>query len=226
MLHLGKVGPTRTSTILRSSRSQHPFGKMTPILCSPSRCSAGRLSCARSSFLRSLALRMKRVKIIAVYTCRSSVVSVRRPLSSDHRMCTYFIQYVFSLESGLKYILFLSFSTSSVPYVKSNRGVTISVVKSGDRRRSRLSFSDQSLQSIFVNDDPKPDFKDKHSPSNTIISSSESVESLQDSVSEAKQGQSALPAGTMPAVPSATVPPHLPCMSKSTFRAYPSFDAV
>jgi hypothetical protein len=50
------------------------------------------------------------------------------------------------------------FSTSSVPYVKSNGGITISVVTMrGDKRESGVSFSDQSLmQSISVDDDLKP----------------------------------------------------------------------
>jgi len=117
-------------------------------------------------------------------------------------------------------------ATSSVPYVKRNGGVTVSVVKTrGDKHRSSISFSDQSsMQSVSVDDDPKPDFKEKHLPSNTVISSS--VEGLHEPESAAKQDQSALPAGTMPTVPSPTVPPHLPGMTMSTFRAYSGFDAV
>jgi len=117
-------------------------------------------------------------------------------------------------------------ATSSTPHVKRNGGITVSVVTTnGDKCRSSISFSDQSLtQSIPVDDDLKPDLIDKYSPSNTVISSS--VESLHEPKSAAKQDQSALPAGTMPTVPSATVPPHLPGMTKSTFRAYSGFDAV
>jgi hypothetical protein len=117
-----------------------------------------------------------------------------------------------------------SFSGSSVPYVKNNGGVTVSVVTtSGDKRISSFSFSDQSLmESVF--DDLKPGFQDKYSPSNAVMSSS--VDSIHEPKSAANQDQSALPAGTpMPMVPSATVPPHLPGVTKSTFRAY-SFDAV
>jgi hypothetical protein len=139
-------------------------------------------------------------------------------------MRTYFISlFVFGLDS-LGLISF--FSTSSTPYVKSNCGVTVSVVTTiGDKRRSSVSFSDQSLtQPISVDDDPKPDFKDKYSPSNTVMSSS--VERFHEPKSVAKQEQSALPAGTMPMVPSATVPPHLPGMTKSIFHSYSDFDAV
>jgi hypothetical protein len=96
---------------------------------------------------------------------------------------------------------------------------------SGDKRISSISFSDQSLMhSISFDDGLKPDFKDKYSPSDTVIPSS--VESLHEPKSAAKHDQSALPAGSMPTVPSATVPPHLPDMTKSTFCAYPDFDAV
>ncbi|KAF8498264.1 hypothetical protein F5888DRAFT_1694124 [Russula emetica] len=61
------------------------------------------------------------------------------------------------------------------PSVKSNGGATVSVVTtSGNKCRSSLSFSDQSLtmQSVSFNDDIKPDFKEKYLPLNTVISSS------------------------------------------------------
>jgi pheromone a factor receptor len=137
--------------------------------------------------------------------------------------CVFYSLLVFGLDS-LGLISF--FSTSSTPYVKSNGGVTVSVVTtSGDKRRSSVSFSDQSLtQSISVDDDPKPDLKDKYSPSKTVMSSS--VERFHEPKSAAKQDQSALPAGTMPTAPSATVPPHLPGMTKSTFRSYSDFNEV
>jgi hypothetical protein len=87
--------------------------------------------------------------------------------------------------------------------VKSDGGITASVVTtSGNKRRFGVSFSGQS----------------------EILSS---VESLDKPKSAAKQDQSALPAGiSIPTVPSPTVPPHLPGMTKSTFRAYSGFDAV
>ena len=110
--------------------------------------------------------------------------------------------------------------------MKSNGGVTVSVVTtSEDKRRSSVSFSGQSLmQPISVDDGLKPDFKDKYLPANAVISSS--VESLHESKSAGKWDQSALPAGTMPTIPSATVAPQLPDTTKSTFRAYSGFDAV
>ena len=112
--------------------------------------------------------------------------------------------------------------------MKSNGGITISLVTtSRDRRGSGVSFSDQSRkQSISVGDadDLKPDFKDKYLPSNTVISSS--AESLHEPKSAAKQDESVLLAGTMPTVPSPTVPPYLPRVTQYTFRAYSGFDAV
>jgi hypothetical protein len=131
----------------------------------------------------------------------------------------FYSQCVFGLESriiGAQIFCFsfFSFSTLSVPYVKSNSGVTVSVV----------ATCDQSRQSISASDDPEPGFKDRYSPSNTVISSS--AESFREPMSVVKQDQAALPAGTMPEVPSATVPPHLPCTTKSTFRAYSDFDAI
>jgi hypothetical protein len=109
--------------------------------------------------------------------------------------------------------------------VKSNCGVTVSVVAT-DEVSSSVSFTDQSLiQPVSVADDLKPGFDiEKYSPSNTMTSSS--VGSLHESKSAAMQDQSALSAGTMPTVPPATVPPHLPDTTRSTFRAYSGCDAV
>ncbi len=118
--------------------------------------------------------------------------------------------------------LLFSFSTSSVTSVKSNYGVTVSVVAT-DKVSSSVSFTDQSL--VSVADDLNPGFDiEKYSPSNTVTSSS--VGSLHESKSAAMQDQSALSAGTMPTVPPATVPPHLPDTTKSTLRAYSGFDVV
>ncbi len=110
--------------------------------------------------------------------------------------------------------------------MKRKGGVTVSVVTTnGDKCRSSASFTDQSLiQPISVVNDLKPDFKEQYTPSNAVTSSS--VESLHQSKSAAMQGQSALQAGTMPSIPPATVPPHLPYTTKSTLRAYSGFDAV
>ncbi len=62
------------------------------------------------------------------------------------------------------------------------------------------------------------------SPSNTVTSSS--VESFQ--VDEPKmQDKSALPAGTFPAVPPASVPPHFPARAKHTsLEGYSFFEPV
>lgn len=122
---------------------------------------------------------------------------------------------------------FLLFRKPSVPCVKSNGGATISVLvtTSGDKRGSGVPFSDQSsTQSISVDGNLKPDFKDKYMHSNVVIASSE--ERLHELKSAARQDESVLLAGTMPTVPSATVPPHLPEVTKSTFRACSGFDAV
>ena len=127
---------------------------------------------------------------------------------------------------GLKSFPFF-FSISSVPYAKSDSGLTICVVtmSGGDKSSLDISFSGQSLmQSNSVDDDLQPDFKDIYSPSNTVISSS--VGSFHEPENAAKKDLSALLAGTMPTVPSATVPPHLPGMTKFILRAYSGFDAV
>jgi hypothetical protein len=82
-----------------------------------------------------------------------------------------------------------------------------------DKRRSSIS-TDQTF--ISFAGDIKPDFKvEQYSPSKIVASSS--VESFH----EVKmQGQSTLPAGIMPTVPPASVPPHLPDKTESTMRAY------
>jgi len=119
------------------------------------------------------------------------------------------------------------FSPSSVPYVKNKVGVTVSVdTTEGEKCRSSASFTDQSLiQPISIANDLKPDFKEEFWPSNTVTSSS--VESLHEPKNATMEDHSALvPAGTMPSVPPATVPPHLPDTTKYTLRAYSGFDAV
>jgi len=106
-------------------------------------------------------------------------------------------------------------------------GVTVSVVRMrGDKRSSSISFFDQSLMqsASVIDDDPKPDLKNDYSPSNTVISPSVGI--LHEPKSATTQDLPALPAGTLPTVPSATVPPHLPGTTKSISRAYSGFDAV
>ncbi|KAF8465216.1 STE3-domain-containing protein [Russula ochroleuca] len=105
-----------------------------------------------------------------------------------------------------------SHATSTVPCV--NNGVTFTMVRTTrDKRRSSIS-TDQTF--ISFAGDIKPDFKvEQYSPSKIVASSS--VESFH----EVKmQGQSTLPAGIMPTVPPASVPPHLPDKTESTMRAY------
>jgi hypothetical protein len=123
-------------------------------------------------------------------------------------------------------LLTLLFSTSSVPYVKSNGGITVAIVKrGGEKQDSSISIADQSsIPSISIaNGHEKPDFGvEQFSPSNTVTSSS--VESFHESK---MQDQSTMPAVViMPTAPPATVPPHLPETTQSTLRAYSSYDAV
>jgi hypothetical protein len=120
----------------------------------------------------------------------------------------------------------LFFSTSSVPYVKSNGGITVAVVKrGGEKQDSSISIADQSsIPSISIaNGHEKLEFGvEQFSPSNTVTSSS--VESFHESK---MQDQSTMPAVViMPTAPPATVPPHFPETTRSTLRAYSSYDAV
>jgi hypothetical protein len=118
------------------------------------------------------------------------------------------------------------FSTSSVPYVKSNGGIAVTVVKTGGKKRdSDISLTDQSsIPSISIADGHKKSDSgvEQFSPSNTVTSSS--VESLHESKA---QDQPTMPAVIiMPTAPPATVPPHIPETTRSTLRAHPSYDAV
>lgn len=119
---------------------------------------------------------------------------------------------------------FFLFSNSSVPYVKSNGGVTV-VKTGGEKQDPNISLSDQySVLSISIaNNNEKPDFKvEQLSPSNTVTSSS--VESFHEFKT---QDQCMVPVVViMPAAPPATVPPHLPETSRSTLRPYSSYDVV
>jgi hypothetical protein len=120
------------------------------------------------------------------------------------------------------------FSTSSVPYVKSNGGITVAVVKTGgEKQNSSISLTEQSsIPSISVaNGHKRPDYEfDQFSPSNIRTSESSSVESFHESKT---QIQPTMPAVViMPAAPPGTVPPHFPEMTRSTLRAHPGYDAV
>jgi hypothetical protein len=179
---------------------------------------------------------MRHVKIIVVYARRSPVVWATRRSPPQITECvrilfTVCVRSRFSRSQIISFFLlqyFISFRREEQRRRNCPSAVSV-VTTSGDKRRSSVLFSDQSLtQSVSVDDDLKPDFKDRYLPSNTVISSS--VEGLHwhgpKSAAKHWQDQSALPAGTIPTVASATVPPHLPGMTKSTFRAYSGLDAV
>jgi hypothetical protein len=106
-------------------------------------------------------------------------------------------------------------------HVKSNVTAT-EVTTSGEKRRSSVSFADRSSIGSTIIGDIKPNFKVKlYSPSNSVASFS--VESFD----ELKMKElPALPAGIMPTVPPAYVPPYFPDRTKSTLRAYSGVDAV
>ena len=90
--------------------------------------------------------------------------------------------------------------------MKSKGGVTVSVVTaSGDKRDSTLSFSDQlSIPSIALTSDLKADFKiEEYSPTDSMASSSV------DRFEHETRGPSPQPMVILPAVPPASVPPHL-----------------
>ena len=99
------------------------------------------------------------------------------------------------------HMFFFFCSTSSVPYLKSKGGVTVSVVT--DKRRSSVSFADQpTIPSISVANDMK---LEPYSPSDSMASSS--VESFDETK---MQAHSTLPAGTTPTAPPVSVPTYIP----------------
>jgi pheromone a factor receptor len=111
------------------------------------------------------------------------------------------------------------FSTSSFRHMKNKGGVTVSVVTaSGDKRDSMASFADRlSIPSISYASDLKPDFKvEEYSPSDSIASSSV------DTFEPETRGPPSHPVTILPAVPPASVPPHLLDSTKTTIRAYSS----
>jgi pheromone a factor receptor len=120
------------------------------------------------------------------------------------------------------------FSTSSVPYVRSNDGITVTVVKTGgEKQDSSISLTDRSsvLSISIANNNKNPDFKvGQHSLSNTVTSSS--VESFHESKTQDLSTLPAVPVVIIPTAPPATVPPHFPETTRSTLRAYSSYDVV
>jgi pheromone a factor receptor len=122
-----------------------------------------------------------------------------------------------------------SHAASSVPHVKGNGGIAVNAVKRGvEKQDLSLSLSHQSsMPSISIANDHKiPDFRvEQFSPSNTMTAvTSSSVESFHESKT---QDQSTMPSVVMmPTAPPATVPPHFPETTRSTLRAYSSYDAV
>jgi len=124
-------------------------------------------------------------------------------------------------------ILFLG-STSSVPYVKSKGGVTVSIVATGphgDKPNPSVSPTLTSQKnSILITSD----FIDKLDLRVAQYSRYDTVESsFGESFDDTKMhDQSALLAGILPAVPPASIPPHLPDKMNTTLREYSFFEAL
>lgn len=95
----------------------------------------------------------------------------------------------------------------------------VSVVIHGDKPNPSIKKKD----SILIASDLEPDFKlAQYSYSDSVGSSS--GESFDDEIK--MQDQSALPAVILPAVPPASVPPHLPNRPNSTLHGHSFFEAV
>lgn len=128
----------------------------------------------------------------------------------------------------LTYVLFLS-GTSSVPYLKSKGGVTVSVVTTGPHGdkpnpSDPLTLTNQKQNSISITSDLEPDFKvAQYSRSDLVESSSEEGESFD---APKMHDQFTLSAGILPAFPPASVPPHLPDKTSSTLHGFSFFEAV
>ncbi|KAF8468717.1 pheromone A receptor-domain-containing protein [Russula ochroleuca] len=137
---------------------------------------------------------------------------------ADEARQHYRLVYTFIASS----IGYSTFATPSVPCgVKS--GVTVTVVRTTRDKRISSVFTDQSsTPSVSIASEITPDFKiEQYTPSNSVARSSvESFDTLE------MQGQPALPAGVMPTVPPASVPPHFPGRIESTMRAYSGVDRV
>ena len=107
-------------------------------------------------------------------------------------------------------------SKSSVPYGKSDGGITVTVVK---KRDSGISLTDESS---IPSHEISGSAVETSSPSNTVTSSS--VESLNESRT---QDQSTIPSVViLPTPPPATVLPLLHETTESTLRACSSYDVV
>ncbi|KAI0271189.1 pheromone A receptor-domain-containing protein [Russula aff. rugulosa BPL654] len=111
---------------------------------------------------------------------------------------------------------------------ESNGGITVTVVKTGgEKQDSSISLTDRSsvLSISIANNNKNPDFKvGQHSLSNTVTSSS--VESFHESKTQDLSTLPAVPVVIIPTAPPATVPPHFPETTRSTLRAYSSYDVV
>ena len=195
-----------------STRSRPLTGRTTLTLRTLSRCFAGCWSRARLFSFCSLALRMRRANIIVSHSNRSPLgLASRRRLShfKGHRTGTWFIILVPTRSQG-------PFSVPSLPYMQNTGEISVSVVTtSGKKRDSILSFTDQlSIPSISLPSDLKPDLKiEEYSPSDSTASSSK--ESL-----EFGQQGALHQLVTLPALPSASVPPHHADSTNPTVRPY------
>jgi hypothetical protein len=111
-----------------------------------------------------------------------------------------------------------SLSASSLPYMKNNGDISVSVfTRTENKRDSILSFTDQlSIPSFSLANDIKPDLKiEEFSPLDSMASSSV------DSLEHGPRGPSSQMVVSLPAVPPASVPPHHPDSTDTTVRAYP-----
>jgi hypothetical protein len=119
-------------------------------------------------------------------------------------------------------------SASSIFHAKSKGGVTVSVVKTGPHGDkfefdSRVSLTlTNKRNSILIASDLKPDFDvEQYSQFDSVESpSGESFDK------PTMRNQSALPAIILPAVPPASVPPHLSDKTNSSLREYSFFEPV
>ena len=94
-------------------------------------------------------------------------------------------------------------SNSSMPYLRSKNGVIVSVVSTGNKRRSSVSSIDQpsTIPTISIASDIKDEFKIEYSHTNSATSSY--VENFELKM----ERQSTLSVGTVPTDSSASVPP-------------------
>jgi len=143
------------------------------------------------------------------------------------RVYTLFASRIGNLKSTLRGS---SHATSSVPSVDTRRngGGNVSLATTRrERHKSSISLTNElSIHSIVVPSDLKlkPDSEiglEQDLPLNSVTSPS--VESPDES---GMQSRSSLPAGIMPTVPPASVPPHLPYKRESAARACSVIDVV